>query len=140
MQNTVLIYRIEDDKLDGPYGGYNSLSANQDSKRHPGPYNDSALVADFEYYYNAPKPVNFHIPAHYRFGFSNIPQLRAWIYDDDWLIDLHARGYHLSIYELERSAVAIGYSQAMFNKDKATLLRTQSILEAFNITMKEKAK
>ena len=139
MQNTVLIYRIEDDLLKGPYCRSNLLTMNLDSSKHPNPYKDSMLVNDFEQRSVPGDLVMFTVPLNYRFGFSSMSQLRAWIYDDDWMIDLHDRGYHLSIYELERSAVAIGYSQAMFNKDKATLLRTQSILEAFNITMKEKA-
>lgn len=130
MQNTVLIYRIEDQDLQGPYCKSNALSLNQDSQHHPSPSKDSSLVYDFEAHFNPDEYTNFYVPKHYRFGFSSFPQLRAWIYDDDWMIDLHECGYHLSIYELERSAVAIGYSQAMFNKDKATLLRTQSILES----------
>lgn len=137
MQNTVLIYRIEDREFKGPYCNHNLLYFNQDDKRHPAPCDDSALVYDFETNHDSD---GFYVPERYRFGFSSFPQLRAWIYDDDWMIDLHDRGYHLSIYEIERSAVAIGYSQAMFDKDKAILLRTQSIPDAFNITMKEKVK
>lgn len=138
MQNTVLIYRIEDQDLKGPYCQSNALSMNQDAQRHPCPSKDSSLVYDFEAHFNPDEYTDFYVPEHYRFGFSSMSQLRAWIYDDDWMIDLHDSGYHLSIYEIERSAVAIGYSQVMFNKDKAVLLRTQSILDAFNITMKEK--
>lgn len=139
MQNTVLIYRIENQHLKGPYSESNALSMNPDSQRHPMPSKDSLLVYDFKAHFNPDEHTNFDVPEHYRFGFSSISQLRAWIYDDDWMIDLHDCGYHLSIYEMERNAAAIGYSQVMFNKDKATLLRTQSLLEVFNITLKEKS-
>ena len=140
MQNTVLIYRIEDQDLKGPYCQSNALSMTVDSQRHPTPSKDSSLVYDFATHFNPDGYTDFYVPDHYRFGFSSMSQLRSWIYDDDWMIDLHDNGYHLSIYELERSAVAIGYSQAMCNKDKAILLRTQSILKAFNITLKDNSK
>lgn len=138
MQTTVLIYRLEDKELRGPYSnGGNMLTASIDARKHPSPYKDTLLVNDFESRYIDGGLADFTIPRNYKFGFSSMGQLRAWLYDDEWLEDLHIQGYTLSIYEIERNAVAIGYSQVMFNSDKATLLRAESILVAFGLTIKE---
>lgn len=101
MLERVTIYRIEhkDQPRKGLYSSLTSGSMFDISGRHPAPESDSALANTWREYCGC------------YFGFGSVEQLKAWIYNDKWLIDLDAEGYRLAIFEAKG---CIGNTQAIF--------------------------
>lgn len=55
---------------------------------------------------------------HFHFGFSSIAQLRAWLYQDDWLERMHELGGVLMVYDVGDEHVVLGNAQVMFLKEQ----------------------
>ena len=54
----------------------------------------------------------------FRFGFSDLVQLRKWVYRDDWIGRMNEMGLVLVEYECEDWDVLEGYYQAVFKNPK----------------------
>lgn len=84
------------------------------------PYNDTALVtngydSDWKYRSNV------------RFGFKSIAQLRSWIYRRSWLLALDKAGYVCSVYRCTNENAIFGDTQAVFKKNKSTLIKVLTL-------------
>lgn len=132
MQKKVRVYRIANKHDTGMYNTATQISSDVDLVKHPTPYKDSLMQKDFLRVINDGDV--FYIPHQYRCGFKNIDQLRAWVYKDEWLQDLHAREFFLKIYEVAHNKVIFGYTQVMFEFESAELIADCHILEFFNLT------
>jgi hypothetical protein len=132
MENTK-IYRIETQSGEGMYTSGIVRDLNlplyqitaPDSfgpGRHPLPFYDTKLVAEgrkLDLFYGRYDMIRSEWV---KFGFGSINQLRNWIYNDDWLIKLHAAGLRLCIYE---GAVAVGNTQAII--DVRTMVKIEEL-------------
>lgn len=83
---------------DGMYhaadGLFKSTGYWTDDCRHPAPFRDTALNWD-----NIPYILG--VPHHQcYFGFGNIEQLKAWLYDEAWRLHLHKRGFVIKVWSL----------------------------------------
>lgn len=106
------VVRIQDEGGSGPYNG--SVVWGQQgpySDRHPGPYSDSGLTEAWRRLGLAGKCPE------YRFGFRDQAQMRAWFYDDQWLLGMKAAGMKLTVWEVEAGYVHYGNTQAVFDRD-----------------------
>lgn len=110
----MLVFRIEDANGKGMYGGGmwdQVVGPHGEPDRHPCPNEDSRLWGN---YLKRPEVVyDFH------FGFSSIAQLRAWLYQDEWLERMHELGGVLKVYDVDDEHVVLGNAQVMFLKGQA---------------------
>lgn len=65
----------------------------------------------------------------YYFAFSSREQLDAWICVPEWKTALRAKGFAVSVYSVSKSCAAIGASQAVFIKERATLIERVDLTE-----------
>lgn len=63
----------------------------------------------------------------YIFAFPSIKRLKLWVYEREWLEELHRLGYVLSVYECEDGYH--GYTQSIFAWEKAQLKHRINLLE-----------
>jgi hypothetical protein len=127
-----LIYRIENDDGLGPYQGRKnddtSLLPMKYSTEHPAVWDDSMLInkinqqiridAEGQDEYKSVGVWGF-IDGKYHFGFGSQDQLRRWVYNDAWMVNLDKHGFHLSVYEVPEMAMMVGHTQAIFQKSFA---------------------
>jgi hypothetical protein len=136
----MLIYRIETESGGGMYqGSYGALCPlTFDSARHPIPENDSLLmdnmscVIEREGLPPATSAWSF-IYGRYRFGFASVDQLRAWVYQDDWLVKLHLYGLRLAVYDVDDEDCVVGYTQAIFRNSEPWKTNYFNILDFFGL-------
>lgn len=65
-----------------------------DMRKHPAPYRDTALNWDNISYI-------LGVPSHQcYFGFGNIEQLKAWLFDEEWRLHLHNQGFVIKVWSL----------------------------------------
>jgi hypothetical protein len=124
------IYRIELENGDGMYRSRCGLNAFDvmpiGNIKHPMPHDDSLLEKQREI-----KGVDSDKLTSYRFGFSSKGQLRSWIYNDRWLVDLHKIGYVISEYVCSDYDVLVGHTQAIFKNEIEK--ESFSILDYFRV-------
>lgn len=129
---TATVYRIE------TFGGIGMYFCNEDEEqtaqgiishwpaRHPLPREDSKLCAAMR-----EKAIDESLMQKYIFGFISVDQLRSWIYEDNWLKELHSLGLVISEYTCSVDDILVGHTQVIF---KNHLTRTSySIIEYFNL-------
>lgn len=136
----MLIYRIETESGGGMYqGNYGAMCPlTFDSARHPIPENDSLLMDNMFYVIereNWPHDTSAHsfIYGRYRFGFASVDQLRAWVYQDDWLVKLHRYGLRLAVYDVADEDCVVGYTQAIFRNAEPWKTNYFNILDFFGL-------
>lgn len=120
-----LVYRLENDREDGPYCGYidwGDYSPYNTTGEHPGPMSDSGLC---EAWNMLERRGDYR---KYSFGFKDEAQMRAWFYRDDWMRALACFGYAVMIWEVEDEYFHAGHTQAVFRKDYAKLIAKRSPL------------
>lgn len=83
----------------------------QDRSKHPAPYRDTALCwDDIEYILGVPQHQCY-------FGFGNIEQLKAWLFDEAWRLYLHKQGFVIKVWSLpddsEFPKMRVGNAQAV---------------------------
>ena len=93
---------------DGLFGapGYCTIAS-----AHPAPYRDTALNWDnIEYILGVPHHQCY-------FGFGNIEQLKAWLFDEEWRLHLHKQGFVIKVwslpYDSEFPKMRVGNAQAV---------------------------
>lgn len=112
----VLVYRIEDVGGKGMYwcGLWDcAVGERGDTARHPCPEDDSRLWQNYR-----KRPEGCIV--HFHFGFASIAQLRAWLYQDEWLERMHELGGVLKVYDVDDEHVVLGNAQVMFLKERAS--------------------
>ena len=130
------VYRIEHKELGwGVYlaGGYPfEAGYSEVAERHPVPYDDSLLVQ------NGPKDDcgDLHIKPEHFFGFSSKEQLRSWLYEDVFLINLHDKGFVLKLFIVPSEHFFLGHTQVIFVRKEAISSTEHSLLEYFNLSRK----
>lgn len=98
-----------------------------------GMYQDRGPMAEFEVDYDShPLPgedrgLRFYLEDRFVddkefFAFSDITQLKAWLYKDEYIEKLCDCGYVINVYETTDGCY--GWSQAIFYKETATLIET----------------
>ncbi len=139
---TVILYRVERENGDGMYrpGDADDFSS---------PFNDivqewKGASSEHRDEYNATlckyhalpmeDPIIFPIMLRvdsrlYYFAFSSREQLDAWICVPAWKAGLRAKGFAVSVYSVSESCAAIGASQAVFIKERATLIERVDLTE-----------
>lgn len=127
-----LIYRIEGPDGKGMYWSaarVPSVCNGMQGDYHPLPEDDSKLQEQMD---------NVSDMKIYRFGFDSVEQLRAWVYSDVWLQELHDAGFKLiTLHYKKESDVLVGYTQVMYNPEHVLHLHTHSIPEYFNLPQKD---
>lgn len=123
------VFRVEDDEGNGMYNGWCALQEMQERERHPIPGDDWELMSavhkskiDERCYEVLSMNDPCEAPDELLFGFASMEQLRFWIYKHEWIQRLKDEGFKLSVYEVEDGWAAHGRTQAVFIKDKATLI------------------
>ena len=99
---------------DGMYHAEDGLSAAPDyftrEREHPVPYRDTALNWDnISYILGVPQYQCY-------FGFGNIEQLKAWLFDEEWRLHLHNQGFVIKVWSLPDSEfpkMRVGNAQAV---------------------------
>jgi len=96
------------------------------------PYNDSLLVE------NVPKDRwgRLEIRAEHFFGFSSKEQLRAWLYEDVFLTDLHDHGFVMKTFVVPSEHFFLGHTQVIFVRKEAISSTEYSLLAYFNLSRK----
>lgn len=142
MMTTVILYRVERENGDGMYrpGDADDFSS---------PFNDvvqewKGASPDRHNEYNttlckyhalpiedpAIFPIMLRVDSRlYYFAFSSREQLDAWICIPEWKAGLRAKGFAVSVYSVSESCAAIGDSQAVFIKERATLIERVDLTE-----------
>lgn len=92
-------------------------------ERHPMPEKDQELAFQCD----LGKVLSFENPVVYLFAFPDIASLKSWVYEPDWLKELHRLGYVLSVYECDDGYH--GDTQSIFNFEKAQLKHRLNLLE-----------
>ena len=130
------VYRIE--HKESGLGNYRSGESpfeagySEAVERHPLPYDDSLLVQ------NGPKGVwgNLDIRQEHFFGFSSKEQLRSWLYEDVFLINLHDKGFVLKLFIVPSEHFFLGHTQVIFVRQEAISSTEHSLLKYFNLSRK----
>jgi hypothetical protein len=120
------LYRIEDSEGHGMYSGANGHIAIERMPgtrplAHPLPRSDRTLYDLLWSSLGVLDVDGLH------FAFGSLDQLRLWVYQEGWLLDLHEAGYHLVVLETPRAA--IGDTQAVFYRDEAVTVETLELTE-----------
>lgn len=71
----------------------------------------------------------------YSYGFGTIDQLRHWLYNDEWLVYLHKKGFKLVICQVVPKNVMLGNTQCMFIKPEKYVKR--DIVKYFKLSLTE---
>ena len=123
---TRLIYRIETPAGVGAYAarvdwyGHDSDGPGPyDEVRHPTPREDSALGW---------RDMPYDEQQKHHFGFASEDQMRAWFYRDEWMRAMNAVGLQLTVWEVSVEDSSVGNSQAVFRRDRATLIETRPLV------------
>ena len=99
---------------EGMYGRADGLRGapgySEHVSKHPAPYRDTALIWDsIDYILGVPQQQCY-------FGFGNIEQLKAWLFDEEWRLHLHNRGFVIKVWSLPDSEfpkMRVGNAQAV---------------------------
>lgn len=100
---------------DGMYSAADGLFATPgyctSARAHPAPYRDTALNwENISYILGVPNHQCY-------FGFGNIEQLKAWLFDDAWRLHLHKQGFVIKVWSLpddsEFPKMRVGNAQAV---------------------------
>jgi hypothetical protein len=113
----VKVLRVENDEQKGMYSVYpkpDCIYSMQSASNHPTPEEDAALRDNWYKISRA----NTH--REWYFGFSDLKQLRNWIYRTEWRDELTARGLKISVYEVTH--YHIGDTQSIFRWEDAKLI------------------
>ena len=111
----IIIYRIEMPDGEGLYSASNRcscLSEMYNKHAHPDPSQDAVLAG-------------IHIYSDVFFGFSNISQLKNWVYSPRWRKELREAGAKVKVYH-----AMLGFHsnhQAVFIKKSSRLLGVMEI-------------
>lgn len=123
--NTTIIWRLEDEGGRGIYAyDYFDEATNYEKtgadgcagSPHPTPSNDPALG-----WYDIPDCDRDH----YHFGFATLSQMRQWVYKAVWRRKLSDMDILLNKYEVPAEFARRSNFQAVFWKDKATLIESR---------------
>lgn len=81
------------------------------AREHPVPYRDTALNWDnISYILGVPQKQCY-------FGFGNIEQLKAWLFDEEWRLHMHKHGFVIKVWSLPDDAefpkMRVGNAQAV---------------------------
>ena len=93
-----------DDLFSGLYTSTISLELHEMESRHPNPAYDDKL--------------NWAEEPYWIFGFTNIQQLRFWIYRDYWLEELQEEDFTVSKVYAPREFIQYGRTQAIVDSRK----------------------
>lgn len=113
------IYRVEDDRGRGLYGSYTCDQTEE---------NESIWVKAIpeEFLWNNPKhPLPFEdglkgAPGNWKYAFKSVDQLKAWIYEPDWLQGLHNVGGIVKKIVLPAESILEGAAQVMYDPHAVT--------------------
>lgn len=129
----MFVYRIEDEEGVGMYWSKKITAYTDDDYpvpidegKHPPPYRDSLINTQWSL-------MTLLEQKEYIFGFSSLGQLRNWIYNNDWLMNLHAKGFVISVFEIDEEDVIKGYTQALFIRSKSISCCSYDIKEFFGL-------
>ena len=80
-------------------------------REHPTPHRDTALNwGNISYILGVPQNQCY-------FGFGNIEQLQAWLFDEEWRLHLHKRGFVIKVWSLPDDSkfpkMRVGNAQAV---------------------------
>lgn len=108
--------RFQQSEFYGIYTGggglYDIMDGRNDAERHPPPSADSQLMENYKKTSVAAITDRFH-PYHFNYGFSSIEQLKSWLYQDEWIKQLYAKGYRVMEYDVPDRFCAVGNTQMM---------------------------
>lgn len=124
------VYRIEDAKGHGPFGGSYILrqaisAANagrgwEDEEpcpyRHPGPHDETAL-----------RDLDIHEGSPWHFGFRSVAALVRWFDSEAIRVELGKLGAVVAVYEVDPTFVVEGVWQLVFDKPQADRVETLAI-------------
>lgn len=115
--NVHRIYRVENSAGEGIYSAsYLVSKPYRQSPNHPLPEHDVKLGPLYELFFQD----------HFKFAFATIDQLKNWVDDIDWRVDLNVGG--LKVYEIE--AVAwLGDTQAFYDPNTRVDVSTMRLTE-----------
>lgn len=133
--SNVVVYRVERENGDGMYRLANEYSSEC-------PFNDvvdewvglsserrNEYHGAFSKYHALPieDPAIYEIMLRpdsrfYYFAFATREQLDAWIRVPAWKVGLRIKGFAVSMYSVDKEFAAIGETQAVFRKDRASLV------------------
>lgn len=105
MSGTVKIYRCEMADGKGLYASEAAYKVFSSDYAHPGPRDDALLKHLFD-------GKRSHLD--YFYGWKSVEQCREWLYEDDWLRELHELGIVLAVYICPSTAVIHGTKQSVF--------------------------
>jgi len=114
------IYRVEMLNGSGPYHGDGSwINREYNAALHPLPIHDGIPCYDYL--------------SNYRFGFESFDKFKAWFNCPIELSNLHNLGYCLSVYEIDKIQVAIGFKQVVFSLQYASLVNRIPLSEITHV-------
>lgn len=105
----VKVLRVENDERVGMYAsrvGVECIYEMQSPSNHPSPDEDAALKDIWAEFQKDGTHREWH------FGFSDLRQLRSWIYRTEWRDELASFGMMISIYEVKN--YHLGDTQCIF--------------------------
>lgn len=123
----VTIYRLEHKDGEGFYQGRTGFSIEHDFRRHPLPHQDSLLMESLHNKTGMAEVRGQH------FGFRDIDQLRAWVYQDDWLRALEHHGVWLAEIHIDEGFVCYGNTQTVFDRSRIQRTIHHNILDYFQL-------
>lgn len=118
MSNLTTIWRIENEKGEGPYNKQSPLTeafAQIAPEQAPLPHNDTKLHSSFG------RVVTYY---GYNFGFADLESYKAWFSDIAHRNMLAANNFKLVEYQLKKSDVVYGSKQVAFRRDNAEAINT----------------
>ena len=120
LDQSKLVYRIEDRLGNGPYMGKTSSDSswhrksicNHNAEKRPGPHQCNIMREMSDYHLGR-----------YHFAFSTMKQLERWFTKTDREL-LHEDGYHISVYRVPREYYINATNQCIFVRRHSILVET----------------
>lgn len=134
MSQMVKVFRVEGPNGYGMYQGlwYNiglPTSANHPCVWEDSLYCESAAKYDENLVRRSPEgTLNWATePLGSRFAFKSLEQLRRWIYDDSWIVQLSEAGATLCVYEVDSAHLIVGRTQVTFLAEHSNLFSKEPL-------------
>lgn len=119
------VFRVENEAGKGMYSIRNADGDSPDyfwemsnNTNHPSPRDDIGLKDLWI------KAYNEGTYREWNFGFRDLPQLRNWIYRQEWRDEIVSVGGFISVYEVDDRDYAAGDTQCIFRKEFAKKIDT----------------
>lgn len=119
---TTLVYRVQNASGYGVYRvniDAEYLDETNDYERHPMPEDDAKLAPQWD-------KISEFSKSYWFFGFSSLEQLKFWFYKKKWRDELVKFGFSVYVFEVDDYQCLIGDTQAVFRRDRATLVKVIS--------------